>query len=197
MTQQRIFDTGDSPTDQNLNRLDHLALHPFGDTADQMHDWLSAVIQSIALLPSAAASHFNVAYYQIADQHYRASTTERAELLKRLAARLDRQVASAFADPALSPRSSGSPTDLSDRRQTRGERILAACKELEKAGAGTTEFEHIMRKIEQEGNSEIRSDISALRRLSKKGGADTQDRYWIARHIARIRAVAGQIHHLG
>jgi hypothetical protein len=51
------FSTGDQPTDHNLGRLGHLAsCDHFDGNAEQMHQWLIAVIDSIDSLPRGSTT---------------------------------------------------------------------------------------------------------------------------------------------
>jgi hypothetical protein len=90
------------------------------------------------------------------------------------------------------------PPDLSDRPQTRGERIVALCKKLDDLPWSSPDFERILAVIEHEAAFGIRADVAELRRLARKKRIKdlSEHRYWIIRHIGHIRQIAGQMHHL-
>lgn len=193
------FCTGDRPTDHNLQRLSHLAsLDRFDADAEQMHQWLSAVIDSVGALPKAAAVHFT-GFYFLGNSHFEMSAEHRRETWRTLVQELRSHVAAAHADDHLKQDGPYGPPNLSDRRQTRGERIIALCDKLERNAWGTPEFEAILARLEAIAVGETRSDVSELKRLSgRKRIPDVDEHhYWIVRHIAHIRLVANQLHHLG
>jgi hypothetical protein len=190
-----FFSTGDEPTDKNLQRLDHLANDACEGTADRMHDWLSAVIQSKALLPRAAAKHFT-GYYHIGNQHYHLGTDARRKKWSELATELRCHVGTAHSDPNLRSDGPLGPPDLSDRPETLGERVGALASQLSNAGAGTSEFNRILAEIEAVAVGAVASDVRQLKGLlSSKRRAHDHD-YWIARHIMHMAQVANQQHHL-
>lgn len=192
------FSTGDHPTDHNLNRLDHLAsVDRFDGDPEQMHGWLVAVIQSIRALPRVAATHFT-GYYSLGNAHFEMSAERRAATWRKLAEELREHVNAAHADPALrSDNPLGAP-DVSDRQQSRGERLTALCDKLDRASWGTREFDGILAQINSDAIGDIRSDVAQLKRLSARRRISDLDehRYWITRHIAHIRLIADQLHHL-
>lgn len=193
------FSTGDRPTDFNLERLSHLAsLDRFDDGAERMNDWLGSVITSISALPKAAAKHFT-GYYFLGDSHFNMSAELRAASWRRLAEELRGHVAAAHSDPALKRDGPHGDPDVSDRRETLGEQIETLCDKLQNASWGTREFDAILAAINAVAIGDIRSDVAELRALSsRKRISDLSNhQYWIARHIAHIRLIAGRLHHLG
>ncbi len=193
-----FFSTGDQPTDHNLQRLSHLAsIDRFDDDPEIMHSWLCAVIQSIKALPSVAAIHFT-GYYYLGDTHFCMTAKQRIEKWRQLAEELRSHVALAHADPSLKRDDGGPAKGVSERNETRGERILALCDKLSQASSGTPEFDRLLSEIAALGDSTIRLDVTDLRRLASRkrianiGGHN----YWIARNISHIRIVAGRLHHL-
>ncbi len=193
-----FFSTGDQPTDHNLQRLSHLASNDrFDDNPELMHTWLCAVIQSIKALPSIAAKHFT-GYYFLGDWHFHITAEQRTTKWQQLVEELRGHVAAAHADPSLK-QADGSPAHgVSARKKTRGERILALCDKLGHASWGTQEFDRLLSEIAALGDSNVRSDVAALKRLSSRRRiASLEDHnYWIARHISHMRIVAGRLHHL-
>lgn len=87
---------------------------------------------------------------------------------------------------------------VSDRRQTRGQQIVALCEKLEKESWGTQEFNSILAQIDSIAVGDVRSDVASSKRLSaRKRIPDVSEyRYWILRHISHMRTVADQFHHL-
>lgn len=192
------FSTGDHPTDHNLNRLDHLAsLDRFDGEAEQMHGWLVAVIQSIRALPRVAAIHFT-GYYFLGNAHFEMSAERRAVTWRKLAEELREHVNAAHADPALRLDNPLGAPDVSDRRESRGERLISLCDKLDRASWGTPEFDRILAQISNDAIGGIRSDVVRLKKLStlKRISDLGEHRYLIARHIGHIRLVADQLHHL-
>ncbi|MGL4396273.1 MAG: hypothetical protein ACRCYS_11020 [Beijerinckiaceae bacterium] len=191
------FSTGDPPTDHNLQRLSHLASHErFDDGPVRMNDWLCAVIQSIELLPKAARHHFKGDYY-LGDTHFRMSVDRRTSVWRQLAEELQKNVEAAHVDTSLRKTSDQCP-DVSDRRQSRGERIIELCERLDVACCGTQEFSAILNMIGALAVGDIGPDVRELKRLSslKRIGDMSSHQYWVARHIAHIRLVAARLHHL-
>lgn len=192
------FSTGDHPTDHNLQRLYHLAsLERFDDDPERMNDWLNAVILSIRALPKAAAKHFTGSYY-LGDSHFHMSAARRAASWRRLVDELRDHVTAANVDPELRCDGPNGPADLSDRRETLGERITELCQKLQRASWGTQEFDAVLGTIDSLAIGDVRSDVAELKKLSsRKRIMDMSDhQYWIARHIAHIRLVASRFHHL-
>lgn len=192
------FDTGDHPTDHNLNRLNHFAsFDRFDGDAEQMHGWLTGVMESIRALPKAAAAHFT-GYYFLGDSHFRMQADRRAEAWRKLVEELRGHVAAAHADPALKRNGPNGHPNVSDRRETRGEKIIALCEQLEKESWGTQEFDGILARIDSIAVGGVRSDVAALKKLSarKRIPDVSEHRYWIVRHISHMRLVADQFHHL-
>lgn len=111
---------------------------------------------------------------------------------------LREHVNAAHADPTLTSDNPLGAPDVSDRRQSRGERLIALCDKLCRVSWGTPEFGRILAQISNDAMGDIRSDVVQLKRLSaRKRISDLgEHRYWIARHIAHIRLIADQLHHL-
>jgi hypothetical protein len=190
-----FFSTGDEPTDKNLQRLDHLANDACDGNADRMHNWLSAVIQSKALLPHAAANHFT-GFYHIGNQHYQMGTDARRKKWSELVNELRSHVNAAYGDPRLRRDGPFGPPDVSDRPETLGERVSELARRLGKAGAGTSEFNRILTEIESVAVGAVGSDIRQLKELLSRKRRGQDHDYWVARHITHIATVANQQHHL-
>ncbi len=195
----RSFDTGDAATDFNLSRLSHLSEHDsFDGDAGRMHDWLVAVIQSIEMLPKAVGCRFRLHDYQIGDLHYQLPSDRRSKLWRELVQKLKQRVDAVAADPVVRRDGPNGPPDLSDRPQTRGERIIDLCKKLDSAPWSSPDFERILAAIEQEAAFGIRADVAELRRLVRKKRIKdlSEHTYWVIRHLSHIREIARQMHHL-
>jgi len=115
-----------------------------------------------------------------------------------LVAELRDHVDAAHADPSLRSDSPNGAPDMSDRRESRGERLIALCDKLDGASWGTSEFDSILAQIGSDAVGDIRSDVAQLKKLSaRKRIPDlSEHRYWVARHIGHIRMIAEQLHHL-
>lgn len=192
------FSTGDNATDHNLWRLSRLAsLDRFDGDADHMHMWLIAAISSIKMLPKIAARHFT-GYYFLGDSHFRMSPEHRATTWQQLVEELREHVHAAHMDSTLKRDGLAGPPSVSDRPETRGERILVLCEQLDKASWGTSEFERILSQLGAIAVGEIRADVAELKRLSgRKRISDLADhQYWITRCIQHIRITASSLHYL-
>ena len=192
------FSTGDHATDHNLQRLSHLASRDrFDDDPEQMHQWLLAVIGSVEALPAVARVHFK-GHYFLGDSHFRLSGERRIAEWRKLVEELNDHVTAAHADVSLRADGVNGRPDLSDRRETLGERIIALCEKLEQASWGTAEFDRILGQISAIAVRDVRSDIAELKRLSSRKRIPdvSEHRYWIVRHISHMRLVADQLHHL-
>ena len=192
------FSTGDRATDHNLQRLSHLASRDrFDDNPEQMHPWLIAVIDTIEALPAVVRSHFSGNYF-LGDSHFRMSATHREADWRKLVEELNSDVAAAHADPSLRKIGPGSGPDLSDRRETLGERIIALSEKLEQTSWGTAEFDRILGQISAIAVGDVQSDVAELKRLSNRKRIPdlSEHRYWILKHISHMRLVADQLHHL-
>lgn len=194
----RHISTGDAATDHNLQRLDHLAsLDRYDPEPNWMQDWLVAVIYSLEALPQAVRENFHGFYY-LGDSHYKMTAARRAARWKELVEGLKQDVEAAYNDPSLRLTSNAEPPDLSDRRQTKGERILALCDRADKVSWGTAEFDGILSLIGGEAVDGIGGDVTELKRLIKRKRIPdlNQHRYWIHHHLMHIRSIASRLHHL-
>lgn len=162
-----------------------------------MHDWLCAVIQSIEALPKVAAAHFT-GYYHLGDAHFHMDKERRTSKWRKLIEELHTHVCAARTDPSLQGDGLGAAAHLSERRETRGERIITLCDQLSRLSWGTSEFDRLLSRLSALGEHSIRSDISELKRLSsRKQIANFEDHnYLVARCISHMRHAADRLHHL-
>ena len=167
----RYFNTGDTPTDHNLRRLDHLASprHCNG-TADHMHDWLCAAIQSIGMLPPEAGRHFDAWRFKIGDAHYSYSDALRAKRWQDLVVELSAMIDAAESDPRLDRKGPAGPLDATGRPETAGERIRTQCEALRGEPFESAAFSAILSRIEGDAHFAINSDVAELRDLFQDVG---------------------------
>jgi hypothetical protein len=194
---QRYFDIADMPTVKNLDRLDHLSRQrrPDGEF-DLIDTLLIAAIDSISLLPTAVRFHIHDSGFYTCGQHQVMSPQRRTALWDGLAARLGADLDKVLADPALQRRGRA---DLSDRKQTRGERIEAICDQLDEALRDGRSVDALARVLEREGQGTAAgADGKRLvRLLAKKRIPDwTKHRYEPVRLVYHARIVAHNLHHL-
>lgn len=157
-----------------------------------------SVIQSIGMLPSAAARHFELMKFKIGDAHHRDGSERRAERWHGLVADLHAMVDAAETDPRLSREAGFGPIDASDRPTTAGERITALCRQLQALSPEDREFAVILSKIDMDAHSGIKGDVAELRRLvgMKRIPDYARHRQSIAYRVAHMVEIAGQMHHL-
>jgi hypothetical protein len=190
-----VFSTGDPPTDYNLRRLDHLASDTCEGRPARIYDWLSAVIQSVTLLPRVAAQHFTGGYY-IGEQLRLMGADARREKWSELVAELRGHVDAAHSDPRLRLDGPFGPPDVSGRPETLGERVCELVGQLRRANAGTLEFTRTLEHIESIAVGDVAYDVKQLRELLSCKRRDQDHDYWVVRHIGHMVLVADQQHHL-
>jgi hypothetical protein len=124
--QNRYFDTGDEVTDANLRVLEHLSGNDAHGGEYGLFDiHIQATIGCYKMLPAAVRHHFRINPY--VGDYYSLSDARREALWSGIAAGLDAGLTAVATDPALRR---GGGADLSDRPQSMGERIIAACDAL-------------------------------------------------------------------
>jgi hypothetical protein len=116
---------------------------------------------------------------------------------RELTEELQEHVAAAHADASLTRDYPHGAPDLSDRRESLSERIVALCDEMDSASCGSQKFDRILAVLGATANSSIQSDLSELKKLSalKRIPDLRKHDYSVARHIAHIRLLADQLHH--
>ncbi len=136
---KRYWDTGDSPTDANLNYLESLAQNWRGMTVEHFMDKLRGVIGVEKMLPKAVRSHFSLPFLFIGDAAYSWSDARLAEKTSELCTAIEAGLAAAFADNSLK-RHGGA--DLSDRPATKGEELRVALTAY-RENRGTAELSNL------------------------------------------------------
>lgn len=181
----------DDATTHNLWVLEQQAqAEPYGDY-EALQSLLVHVITVVKMLPASIGDLFPMNNCYIGDrhwkkppawchEHWRSITADINVGLDRVQAARDRLLAD--------------PVGLADRKQSVGEQILEACRELHTQGHDVA----IARRIQCLGaGTEMGGDARELERLfSRKRVADwTAHEHEIDRRIAHIEIIARRFHH--
>lgn len=187
----RNFAITDSIVLGQLHELERLAAQDCRDGDYRLIDILiCAVIGTMKVLPEAISARIHTSFY-VGSAHYDTTNAGRVKLWARLSAGLNDDLDRLAADPALAD------VDVSSRRKTRGEAILAACERLDAARASGEDMLSPAQKLKRVGaGTDAGSDGSELVRiLSKKRIPDVhQHNYEISRLIHHARIVGGLFH---
>ncbi|WP_036140883.1 hypothetical protein [Luteibacter sp. 9135] len=187
----REFRGFDDPTSHNLLVLERQAeSEPYGDH-EALQKLLEHLITVVEMLPKPVRDLFPLGNCLIGDIHWNKSPAWCHEHWRSITAdiRMGLDRVEAERDRLLSD-----PVGLADRRQSVGEQILQACRELRTRGHDV----EIARRIQRLGaGTEMGGDARELERLfSRKRVADLGvHENEIHRRIAHIEHIAHRYHH--
>ncbi|KZC41042.1 hypothetical protein RHOFW510R12_14800 [Rhodanobacter sp. FW510-R12] len=187
----RDFKFADETTATNLRFLAHCSgQEPYGDHR-ALDSFLVGVIQTHEMLPETLKRLIPISWCYTNGTHWNMSPERQQELWHRITADLRTGIERVEAEgPSIDS------SALADRKETKGERILALVKELKEKG----EDEHLVKRLAFEGaGSEVALDAKALQKLFAKKRVPDMAQYnaEIARLVDHIERIAKRLHGLG
>lgn len=185
------FKFADEATAANLRFLAHCSeQEPYGDHR-ALDSFLVGIIQTHEMLPEALRRMVPIGACFTHGTHWDMSPERQRELWGRITADLRKGIERVEAED-----SKVDTTALSDRKETKGERILALIKQLKECG----DDEGIARRLAFEGaGSDVAWDAKQLQRLFAKKRIPNVDQHRaeINRLIDHIERVAHRLHGFG
>jgi len=187
----RSFEGFEDPTAHNLRVLEHRSQQvPYGG-AEDMQQMLMHVIGTHGLLPKPLRTLIPISRCYTGDTHYRMSQERRQQLWRDINDDLRKGLDRVMAEHA---RLVANPSELDDRPETQGERVLDLCEKLRFSGWDV----ELAQQLQRVGaGSEVAGHAKQLEALFRRRNfpdVDAHERE-ISDLIARIKMIAQRLHH--